>query len=209
LVFLITALVSFGWSRGIARKGLVWGLCATLAIIGVSNMWSASQLQAKNRFDLWNPLPTTADADLMMATINDLSKWNTGRTDAIDVTVQVDAPSMRWALRDLPNLSLVPETQPVTVSAQPSIVITRQSQETLSLAASYRGQDFAWWTAPGWPGALPPDFFRWLTFRQAPLQQEQVILWARVDLFPEEIPGTDSDVQLFDGDELDFQEELD
>jgi hypothetical protein len=209
LVFLVTALVSYGWSRGIARKGLVWGLCAVLALIGVSNMWSASQLQANNRFDLWNPLPTTADADLLMATISDLSKWNTGRTDAIDVSLQVEAPSMGWALRDLPNLSLVPETQPLSVSTQPSIVITRQSQEMPSLAASYRGQDFAWWNMPGWSGAVPPDFFRWLTIRQAPLQQEQVILWARVDLFPEEIPVTDAGVQSLDVDELDLQEGID
>jgi hypothetical protein len=203
LIILVTALVSYGWSRSIARQGLVWGLCAALGIVGLSNMWSASQLQVEDRFDLWSPLPTIADADLLLSTIKDLSSWNTGYTDAVDVTVQVNAPSMYWALRDLQKVSIVPETQPIAMSAQPSIVITRQAQETPSLAASYRGQDFAWWNTPGWLGALPPDFFRWLTFRQAPLQQEQVILWARVDLFPEEIPESGLEVNTIEGVELD------
>lgn len=203
LLLLITALVSYGWSRGLARQGLVWGLCATLGLFGLANMWSASQLQVENRFDLWNPSPTIADAKLLISTVGDLSKWNTGRTDEIDVTVQVDAPSMRWVLRDMTNLSIMPESQTSVVSVQPSVVITRQSQETPSLAASYRGQDFAWWNSPDWTGALPPNFFRWLTYRQAPLQQEQVILWARIDLFPEEVIESVSGEDNVEGVEFD------
>jgi hypothetical protein len=33
---------------------------------------------------------------------------------------------------------------------------------------------------------LPPDFLRWVTSHQAPLRIEQVIVWARSDLFPGE-----------------------
>jgi hypothetical protein len=49
----------------------------------------------------------------------------------------------------------------------------------------YRGQDFAWRITPGWSGALPPDVFFWLASRQAPVNLDMVILWARADLFPD------------------------
>jgi hypothetical protein len=65
----------------------------------------------------------------------------------------------------------------------PSILITHQNGQQPAQAASYRGQDFDWWLSPGWNGAFPPNFIRWFVFRQAPVQPERVILWARADLF--------------------------
>jgi len=67
-------------------------------------------------------------------------------------------------------------------------LITQESAEDPALSAAYRGQDFVWSVYPGWTGALPPDLIGWFTFRQAPLQLESIILWARNDLFPGEIP---------------------
>jgi hypothetical protein len=63
-------------------------------------------------------------------------------------------------------------------------VITRAGVEETGLAAAYRGQDFVLRRYPGWEGALPPNLINWLTFRQAPQLDVQVILWARTDLFP-------------------------
>jgi len=58
------------------------------------------------------------------------------------------------------------------------------------LAKKYRGQDFVWELSPGWQGAFPPDLINWLTFRAAPLAESQIILWARADIFPGGLPGT-------------------
>lgn len=193
LTVLITALVAFGWSWKIARRGLIWGLSVALGIYGLANMWSASQLHYKGNVELWNPYPTTLNADLLIKTIEDLSEWNTGMTDNIDITVAVKASSLRWALIDFSRASFVPERQLLAISGEPSIVIAHQVQEAPSLAASYRGQDFAWWSYPGWLSALPPDFFNWLVFRKAPVQQEQLILWARADLFPEGFSESEGD----------------
>jgi hypothetical protein len=56
--------------------------------------------------------------------------------------------------------------------------------ELPSLAEKYRGQDFVWRVYPGWQGIFPPNFINWLAFRQAPLGQDQIVLWARGDIFP-------------------------
>ena len=185
LAALITALVTFGWSWEVAQRGLVWGLSIALGIYGVANMWSASQLDSRETVELWDPFPRTADADLLVKTIEDFSKWSTGRTDSIDVIVPVQSSSLSWALRNFSQVHYVPERQMLAIIGEPSVVVARQTQEAPSLAASYGGQDFAWWSYPGWMGPLPPDFFQWLVFRKAPLRQEQLILWARSDLFPE------------------------
>jgi hypothetical protein len=116
-----------------------------------------------------------------MQTVRDLSNWKTGFPDMVNIVSTVDAPSLRWVLRDYANLRFV--TQP-PVGELPEIMITRQEHEAPALTTSYQGQDFAWWIRPAWQGALPPDIINWLTFRQAPLVNEQIILWGRGDLFP-------------------------
>ena len=183
LIGVIALLVALGWSWGSSRLGLILGGLFALGIYGISVMWSASQLVLPGRIDLWQPAPTIRNADLLMRTVQDLSNWNTGFVDQIDVTLATDSPSLRWALRDYPVVNILPDNQLQSMVGSPSIVITRQMEETPQLAETYRGQDFAWWIYPGWQGALPADFLLWLTTRQAPIRQDQVLLWARSDLF--------------------------
>ena len=88
---------------------------------------------------------------------------------------------MVWQLRDLPNLRF---DSTLPMGNMPDIIITRAEEQAPALTASYRGQDFVWWTRPGWTGILPTNIIAWLTFREAPLLREHVILWVRADLFP-------------------------
>ena len=178
---LVTILVGLGWSWEASRDGLVWGVTAVLSVYCIGVLWGATQLRANLPQELWSKPPATGEADLFMQTVRDLSNWKTGFPDEVNIVSTVDAPSLRWALRDYANLRFV--TQP-PVGDLPEVMITRQEQEAPALTVSYRGQDFAWWVRPGWLGALPPDFISWLTFRQAPLANEQIILWGRGDLFP-------------------------
>jgi hypothetical protein len=75
---------------------------------------------------------------------------------------------------------------------QPSVVFTRESDQSPELAAAYRGQDFVWWVSPDWDGALPLEWERWITYRQAPVQNVHLILWARTNLFPGAAAAPDS-----------------
>jgi hypothetical protein len=164
----------------------VWGVCAALGIYGLSALWHASQLSVPGQYELWQPVPVTRNADLLVSTVEDLSVWNTGLIDEIDLTLADESPSLLWGLRNMKRLAEIPADQIDAISGTPSLVIARMVEQTPRLAETYRGQDFGWWVSPAWQGALPPDFLRWLTTHQAPLQLDQVIVWARSDLFPGE-----------------------
>jgi hypothetical protein len=190
---LTTVLIWLGWSWSIARTGLVWGLTIGLALHSISMLWGATFLRTNQPQELWGSIPATAETALFEQTVRELSWRNTGRPESIDIFSTVDYPSMRWILRNFTQVRFVdslaqgtqPGTSPALMGDQlPSILITHQDQETPALAATYRGQDFAWRRSPGWSGVLPQDFSSWLTFRRAPILQEDIILWARTDLFP-------------------------
>jgi hypothetical protein len=57
------------------------------------------------------------------------------------------------------------------------------------LPSAYRGQDFTWRQRPQWEILQGGDWLKWFVFRQLPLENETVILWARDDLFPDAREG--------------------
>jgi len=175
-------LVSLGWSWRVARFGLVWGTTATFALYLLSVTWGASQLHPNKPQELWGLGPGGGQAALFETTLNDLSARNVGNRHQIDILTTVDIPSMRWVLRNYPKAQF---TTDLKIDELPSVIITRQEGEVPQLNTSYRGQDFVWWQEPGWTGVLPFPILRWLTFREAEIKNEIVILWARSDLFPD------------------------
>jgi hypothetical protein len=181
LSILTTGLVSLGWSWEVARRGAVWGISAGLGLYVLSGMWSAAQVNPNQPQELWAPGSGTGQVELMLQTLGDLSEWNTGFRQSIDITAPQNIPSLQWALRDYARTSYV--TTPSSRD-QPSVVFTRETDQSPELAAAYRGQDFVWWVNPDWEGALPLEWESWITYRQAPLQTVHLILWARTNLFP-------------------------
>ena len=182
LGILTTVLIGLGWTWPVARRGLVWGASLAGSLYLLSCMWGASQLRLNQTQELWNTSPATGQSELMLDTLQSLSRWNEfGFPDQIDLVLTTLSPSLRWALRDYQNLTVLDQ---LPVGELPSIIITTRSQQAPELTASYRGQDFDWWLRAGWIGTLPPNTNRWLAFREAPTLPDQVILWARADLFP-------------------------
>jgi hypothetical protein len=176
-----TVLVGLGWSSSAAKHGLVWGLVAGLGAYGLANSWWVSQLRSSGENELWYPSPVIGQETELAATLKWLSEANTGIPNELDITVTKKSPSLQWALRDWHNIRFMSGT----ISGElPSIIISGSEESAPALAGSYRGQDFAWEISPGWQGALPPDWPRWLVFRNVPPQVEHIILWARNDLFP-------------------------
>jgi len=174
-------LVAAGFSLPAARLGIVWASCIVLGLLLFSFSWGMSIVRQNGAQELWSPLPTTGQAGNLSMTLSDLSSWNTGLRSQLDIISLVDSPALRWELRNFPNATFVSAVPPNQI---PSIVITLKGAEAPSLTQNYRGQDFIWRLYPGWQGAFPPDFINWLAFRKAPLGQEQIILWARADIFP-------------------------
>jgi hypothetical protein len=181
LGFIAILLVAAAWSSSAATLGLVWSLCIVLGLQLISNTWGMAFLRQNGAQELWSVPATTGLADQLNLTLSDLSSWNTGLKDQLEIVSLVDSPALKWALRSFPNTRFETSLSPFE---SPPVVITLKDSELPSLAEKYRGQDFIWWLYPGWQGVFPPNFVNWLAFRQAPLGQEQIILWGRADVFP-------------------------
>jgi hypothetical protein len=191
LGFIAILLASAGWSMSAARLGVVWALCTILGLQLISNTWGMAIVRQNGAQELWSLPPTTGQADQLLVTLTDLSTWNTGLRDQLEIVVLVDSPALRWTLRNFPNTQY--ETV-LTSTASPPVVIALKGTEEPRLTEQYRGQDFVWRLYPGWQGVVPASFINWLAFRQAPLGQDQIILWARSDIFPGGGTGTTGSV---------------
>jgi hypothetical protein len=179
LILITTVLIGLGWSRETALNGLVWGFCLGLGVFSISTAWKMVAMDATRVQEWWYPQPSTVQEKLLQTTIGDISEWHTGRRDDIEILVTEDLPSFRWSLRQFPNVRYGGQFSSAEL---PALVITPQEIEP-RLAATYRGTDFLWSDKPVWSGVLPADVLLWLVSRESPTQSDQVILWARNDLF--------------------------
>jgi hypothetical protein len=177
---LTTILIGLGWNWEISRNGLVWGITLTYLVYSISIMVGAALLHPNQPSELWGAPPGTGEVDLLVSTIEEMSNRQIGLPQFIKIQSTVDNPALRWSLRAFPEAQFVSN---LPSEDMPAVLITNQDQTSPALTADYRGQDFIWRVWPGWTSALPEDFINWLTFRQAPVINEQIILWVRSDLF--------------------------
>jgi hypothetical protein len=185
LVIMTTILVGLGWSWDSAQSGLSWGFCVVSGIYTISVMFGATQLRSNNSEELWTPTPGIVQAGLLLDTLEELALIQTGRDDRIDIVSIADSPALKWTLRDFQDVTFVSQLDP---NLLPSVIITPADVPEgakLFQTTSYRGQDFVWSAYPGWSGALPPEWWKWITTRNAPELNESLVLWARSDFFSE------------------------
>ncbi|MFN2151624.1 MAG: hypothetical protein ACK2T5_08515, partial [Anaerolineales bacterium] len=190
IMVLVSVLVFLGWRWQTARDGLVWGLAIGLGVYTLANVFWVSQVRPNTPLELWVPTPTTRYANLFAATLEDLAISQTGRADFLEVVSLVDTPSVRWVLRNTEGAVFVSS---LGETDNPLVVITRESEPVGARRDYYRGQDFGWWETPGWGEALPWEPMKWLINREGAVEVEKIVLWARVDLFPEEPVGLDAE----------------
>ncbi|NJD58981.1 MAG: hypothetical protein FIA98_06230 [Anaerolineae bacterium] len=180
-VLLVMTAFSSKEANSAASLGMVWSLCLMLGLFLFAGSWGMSIVRQNGAQELWSSSPTPGQVGQLMQTLTDLSSWNTGLRDQLEVVDMTGSPAMQWALRDFPFA----RSEASLASAEsPPVVITLKEAEEPRLVQEYRSQDFIWRLSPGWQGVFPTDFINWLAFRKAPLSQEQVILWTRTDSFP-------------------------
>jgi len=181
---LCVILVSIGWNRFSAERGLVWGLTAALFIYTISLTWNVSINRQNQPETIWYPNPGTGQGLLLLETLRDISNSQVGMPFEIPVLSTVESPSIKWLLREFRNtqyLSILPG------ESLPDIVITKEVDHLPASDKTFRGQDFVLNVYPGWIGVIPPDYLSWITFHNAPAAPEMVILWASSALFPDDI----------------------
>lgn len=187
LLVLSVLLVGLGWSTRSAQRGLVWGTVLFLGVYSLGMVGSVEYQSGSRSSDIWRTSPRTADLTLLRDTVFDLSEWETGRSDALDVALQIDSPALVWALREMPNLLA---SDSIPTNDAPAITLTPESEPAGALASAYRGQDFDWQVYPQWEAMNSTDWLRWMVLRDTPSASSRVIVWARIDLFPEENPDS-------------------
>jgi hypothetical protein len=176
-----TVLVGLGWSRKDVRQGLLWGLILAVGLFVVGETLAVIRPRTPQAYELWQVQSLPGSTQAFEQTLGDLSEWSTGRRDSLDVQVINGDVSLAWSLRRFPAASFSADGIPTGL---PGAVISDQQAEEPQLAGEYRGQSFDWELSPDFQSVLPPDWLRWLVFRQAPLATRQVSLWARADVFP-------------------------
>jgi len=181
LLIFASFLIAWGWGVGIASRGLVWGLCAVLLIYGLGVATEAGAMRVQYTSEMWINGPSLPQANLLVATINQLSDTHAGVKSDLDVVVVgIQSPGLEWALRQFPKSLFTTTLAP---GVMPSIVITAKATQP-TLAASYRGDAFDLTQQPDWPLILPTEYLPWFIYHTAPQTTQSVILWARADLFP-------------------------
>jgi len=179
LLVVSVMMVALGWSARTARLGSVWGLTVALGVYSLGMAWGATGLRTPDGWELWWPDKQPAQAELLLATVNEQSEWSTGDAISQDVTVlDIESPALEWLLHDR-NVKTV---SALDMQEAPAIVISSQA-ESLSLPIAYRGQDFTWRREPSWGVLTVYEWIEWSVFRELPYDSETVILWVRNDLF--------------------------
>ncbi|MCL5429529.1 MAG: hypothetical protein M1347_07020 [Chloroflexi bacterium] len=184
LAILATILIAFGWSRPAAAQGFVWAGLLFSALFMLSASSRFLRVETTDANDLWAPGPAAGSSRLLSASLHDLSVFDQGVGSELAVELRSDNAALAWALRNL---------RPAESGAgAPPLIITPASDVQPEEFAAYRGQSFAVRVQRAWTG-WPPNFFAWLFYRQAPTQTEEIILWARGDLFPDGQPLSESE----------------
>lgn len=184
LLVMSSILIRFGWPPKQAETGLFFGFAILTCIFAFSTDWRSAGLGKFPQAELWRYDGVVDEMDLLLKTTGDLSEWNRTSRQGIDVViVNYPSPSLQWALRDFTN---VKEDRYLPVSSHPSVAITT-AEKIPALAEAYRGQDFVLTKKTSWSLILPEEWIKWYAFREVPQEKQQIILWARTDLFPGEV----------------------
>ncbi|MBN2499901.1 MAG: hypothetical protein JXB38_03980 [Anaerolineales bacterium] len=182
-----TVLIGIGWARAAANYGLAWGTLVFLGLYLISVGWGTTRNTERLAQELWNPGPITGERALLMETLGDISEWAVGTRNDAEVVYNFDSDALRWALRMLPNARYADY---VSGGEAPAIVITGLGTEQALPDSSYRGQSFAWLVYPYRLELSAHDWIYWFFFREAPTVSDQIILWGRLDVFPEGVEST-------------------
>lgn len=178
---LATWLVALGWSTSAARMGLALGVVAGLGLVTGGAVFSLARESANLPVEFWSSGAGAGQQAALLTTLADLSEWETGRRDSLEVVALNASASLRWQLR---QFSAARFTQVLLPTELPPVIITASSEPEPQLSVLYRGQDFAWQQTASWRSDSPTNWLAWLLYRRAETTPESVILWVRSDVLP-------------------------
>ncbi len=201
IALVATYLIAAGWSRSAAVTGLVWGLCLGLLLWIGSEALAPGRPRTGSPVELWQVPPAAGEINLALRTLGDFSEWKTGRRDALEMEVVGIDPTVQWYLRNFPNAIYRQASVP---NELPLVLITPAEYPDPQLSLPYRGQDVSWSYRASWANLPLRDWLRWLFYRQAPIEDQLITIWARADIFPggEALPPSTAPLSVPEDDQL-------
>lgn len=153
-----------------------------LALNSISASFQTIQPDTKTFGVFWKNGQVASDQRLLVNTIEEISRWQRGTPDGLQMAVVGDLPSsLEWDLRNQRFLKVVNGLGP---GEQPPLVLTKQVTQP-ELASTYRGQDFNLNSRISFTTFDTMGWIKWLLVRSAAAQNSDTyILWARSDIFP-------------------------
>ena len=175
--------VSFGAAPTLRAGGLV--LLLVLTILTVSTSCKLNYWRGSDPGEIIVASPTSPNVFDLVETLEFVSSRK-GDPRTIALTVHQGAgPALAWYLRDFDDVEFVDQLSP---SVDTPVVIAPAEEQEPTLGANYSGQDFV--LASSWKlqGLSGSDLMEWLFYRRArtPVQTDNVILWVKQELPPEE-----------------------
>lgn len=183
VIGLMTLIIHRGWSGNASLQGATWGVGVFLVFYLVTAGFGFTAEPEQVAGELWVQGPSSGYAAELRQAIEDVSIQTTGSRDQLELAYQVDSPLVHWLLRNFPNAEYQPVLNP---NQLPDVVLNQSFEfEVGPQGQFYSGQHLVLQLERSWEGnPLPPDFDRWLVYRNTPLVKDWVFLWTRVDVFP-------------------------
>jgi hypothetical protein len=183
LIVLMTGITRYAWKGKAPMQGAVWSVGLFLVFYLLMTAWNFTAQPEYLAGELWVQGPATGHPEEVRAALEEASVQITGSRDQLALVYQIDSPLVNWLLRDFPNA----EFQPVELQNELPDVVLNQKIDAGGedfLTQFYRGQRIPLQFERNWGGTLPPDFVRWLVYREAPVSEDWVVIWTRADAFP-------------------------
>ncbi|MBA4420774.1 MAG: hypothetical protein C0391_06475 [Anaerolinea sp.] len=180
ILIICAFLIIMGWSQSIAGRGFLWGLMALLFVYSFSTAWRVSGISAEGQVELIRPQASHPQLALINQTVQEVSRWNRGGSNQINVTVAgFDSDALEWSLKNYnPEFSIS-----IDRSQMHELVLT-EPDYPVSLGDQFRGQDFIFEQTVNWQDFSGLDWIAWIVHRKVITTNNSIILWARADLFP-------------------------
>ncbi len=180
MIFVVTMLIGWGWSFIAAKQGLILGIGSILILVTIGNAWKAAGLGPRPEAELWRIDSYPVGEDLLVSSVKDISLYSTGETNGIDVKLTgLNEPSLLWAFHTFSHL----KSEDLLSNNDTSAILVSRADSQLSLNNIYRGQAIKWKSQIDFEQMNMLQWIKWFATRTVPLQNENLLLWARNDLF--------------------------
>ncbi len=184
LAIIALALIAGGWSKDISLRSFYWTAAFIIAVMFFSQSARMGRDIFRSPNELWAVASSGGQTALLEVSLLELSDLNYGREYELEILVKGQAASLKWFFREWPKARFVSS---VSSAEAPDIIINYAMDAPPAQPVAYRGQDFIWSSSLDWEGNWPQNIFAWFMFEDTAVAHQQIALWAREDLFPQNL----------------------